>query len=97
MSDWRESEIERLSSAVTNELLRQGISPAFGTNLRGINPPLDIAGIVRALLKALREPRMTMMSVACDDPVVNNGAASIIIRGRAFWRAAIDTLLDEHP
>jgi hypothetical protein len=52
--------VERVATAIETALDRQRISASWGADFSGVNPPLDVAALARAVIAAMREPTEAM-------------------------------------
>lgn len=71
--------VKQVTEAIEEALLRQRISPSFGRDLSGINPPLDVEALAVAAIRAMREPTEDMMALGFSCAYEHEWTAAIDI------------------
>lgn len=87
--------ITRISDALTTALAQQRIAPSWGADFSGVNPPLDVPAIARAILEEMREPTEAMILAACAKAREEQVRPIAIHRidAATLWQAMIDAAL----
>ena len=81
--------ITRISDALTTALAQQRIAPSWGADFSGVNPPLDVPAIARAILEEMREPTEAIDAATLWQAMIDAALSMPLAVRDAGWRTRL--------